>query len=401
MYGLTVLRTLDNSLPRCQLERLQDYIIKAVGKRFIAFWIDTLCIPVAYHLKEYRKLAITMLGETFSKSTATLVLDRELCSIQATRVSNLELCIRIMCGSWMKRLWTLQEAVFTLEKITDNSRLCFQTSDCAVKWDLTLAKFVCLVPGLHQNLEFWSKHDGSIGIPDRKSEITGDTAEVFMGTRIPSLKYLKRASFGGPFFKLATAVQNRLTSKQEDEPICSHLYFNFPSQIFLKIRPFLNAIIFCSEQKPDRPANLQKYPFRWAPESLLSLDTHSSYLSYYSEAEDTRLGICEVGGLHIQNKGFILRVEGLTLLSETAIVDIRTNKRYYLTWLEEASGEGIALLFHSYQLKSSIHWQAAIVRIEERWPHEDGTESYVTFIGHGNLNEVQRHSGYFDARDCD
>ncbi|KIJ34943.1 hypothetical protein M422DRAFT_181525 [Sphaerobolus stellatus SS14] len=241
LQGLTVLRTLDNSLPRCQLERLQDYIIKvfayypqAVGKRFIAFWIDTLCIPVAYHLKEYRKLAITMLGETFSKSTATLVLDRELCSIQATRVSNLELCIRIMCGSWMKRLWTLQEAVFTLEKITDNSRLCFQTSDCAVKWDLTLAKFVCLVPGLHQNLEFWSKHDGSIGIPDRKSEITGDTAEVFMGTRIPSLKYLKGASFGGPFFKPATTVQNRLTSKQEDEPICLVSLLQLPIADILK-----------------------------------------------------------------------------------------------------------------------------------------------------------------------
>ncbi len=121
-----------NSLPRCQILRLKalvdelswskgrtwDNLNKAqLGKfwrrirgRTVAFWLDTLCIPVGSEHQKYRSLAIGLMYQTYVSAQDVLVLDSEL---QKTPIpdDNTETFLRISVSGWMRRLWTLQESV--------------------------------------------------------------------------------------------------------------------------------------------------------------------------------------------------------------------------------------------------------------------------------------------------
>ena len=76
----------------------------------VAFWMDTVCVPVAEEAKAFRKKAIQLLGKTYHEATAVLVLDRELEIVNAASAPFFEVGLRILCSGWVKRLWTLQEA---------------------------------------------------------------------------------------------------------------------------------------------------------------------------------------------------------------------------------------------------------------------------------------------------
>lgn len=115
-----------NALPKCELQRLRDYVNalsqiqdpelkKSSGPSPVAFWMDTLCIPVDASARQYRKKAIQLLGKTFHEANAVLVLDHELTIAECLTTSFLELGTRILCSGWMKRLWTLQEATLASE----------------------------------------------------------------------------------------------------------------------------------------------------------------------------------------------------------------------------------------------------------------------------------------------
>ena len=116
----------ENSLPRCQVSRLNRLCAKVGVKSFLqpAFWIDTLCIPVAPEHKDARKLAIRRMADTYRQSHRVLVVDADLqpCSKQCSRT---ELATRVLCCGWMRRLWTLQEACIA-EKISNAGKLDIQ-----------------------------------------------------------------------------------------------------------------------------------------------------------------------------------------------------------------------------------------------------------------------------------
>ncbi|KAI9804773.1 MAG: hypothetical protein M1825_001141 [Sarcosagium campestre] len=71
------------------------------------FWIDTLCVPL--NPKECRKNAIANMRSIYSRATRVLVLDAELMQ-STTKSSPEEKLSRITCSTWIRRLWTLQEA---------------------------------------------------------------------------------------------------------------------------------------------------------------------------------------------------------------------------------------------------------------------------------------------------
>ena len=107
----------ENALPLCQISRMARLCSElssrhngVMGK--VGFWIDTLCIPVHPDMKDFRKLAIKKLASTYSQASQVLVLDVDLqrCSKFCSKT---ELATRILCSGWMKRLWTLQEAVMS------------------------------------------------------------------------------------------------------------------------------------------------------------------------------------------------------------------------------------------------------------------------------------------------
>ena len=115
-----------NSLPRCQLDRIQHQVNQLWDPAIyiIPFWIDTLCVPLH---KELRDLAIRRMYKTYISAYAVLVLDNSFQYVSG-RVSKAEALIRIVYSTWMTRLWTFQEGRLS-------HRLWFQFKDEALYSD--------------------------------------------------------------------------------------------------------------------------------------------------------------------------------------------------------------------------------------------------------------------------
>lgn len=100
----------DNSLPRCQVERIQQWCDEILPHgspgRSTPFWMDTLCIPRDGPAKT---LAIKSMIEIYSLAKVVLVIDQDLLKIP-THVTDLELAARMYSCGWLRRVWTLQEA---------------------------------------------------------------------------------------------------------------------------------------------------------------------------------------------------------------------------------------------------------------------------------------------------
>ncbi|GAP91721.2 putative het domain protein [Rosellinia necatrix] len=101
--------TTEKGLPTCQLRWLSSLVSKI--QPGAAFWTDGICIPEADHI---RKKAIGMMARTYNEAVAVLVLDSgvQLCSSAQPPD---EKVLRVLTSGWMRRLWTLQEAVLSKE----------------------------------------------------------------------------------------------------------------------------------------------------------------------------------------------------------------------------------------------------------------------------------------------
>lgn len=123
-----------NSLPRCQLSRLQQMVDQlcsrswAEQKRYLSmfgpkklsaegassskargFWMDSLCVPVRD--ENARKKAIRNMRNVYENADAVLVLDSWVQKLDSRSESVIEIAARLYLCSWNRRLWTLQEAV--------------------------------------------------------------------------------------------------------------------------------------------------------------------------------------------------------------------------------------------------------------------------------------------------
>ncbi len=104
-----------NSLPLCQLIILRSRLFRLMERywtaprppRRIAFWIDTLCVPLTP--KVIRKKAIMKMQDVYRKSVAGLVLDAGLMQ-HPCPLDPLEVLVRVQTSDWSRRLWTYQEA---------------------------------------------------------------------------------------------------------------------------------------------------------------------------------------------------------------------------------------------------------------------------------------------------
>jgi hypothetical protein len=134
--------TTGNSLPACQLDRLEgfitelllkedseDYEFTSFGKAATSvkeywnhlkgapcyFWMDTMCIPRGTE-EETRKLrqdAIKRMAETYEGAYRVLVIDKELLNLDLTSRDE-EIIMRVTCSGWMRRMWTLQGMIHVL-----------------------------------------------------------------------------------------------------------------------------------------------------------------------------------------------------------------------------------------------------------------------------------------------
>ena len=110
------------ALPRCQLSRVKGLIDnldpvaldRADDAPEMLLWCDTLCCPVVN--KEAHTMALKQMYRTYDEATVVLVLDRSLISHRAGGMRVDEACLRIATSRWMTRLWTLQEGALPARK---------------------------------------------------------------------------------------------------------------------------------------------------------------------------------------------------------------------------------------------------------------------------------------------
>ena len=269
----------ENALPSCQLHRLTDLCSNcspAVGKR-TAFWIDTLCIPVG--IPSARKVAIRQLSSTFRLASKVLVLDADL-QRTSKRCSRTELATRIMCCGWMRRLWTLQEAVMG-ERQAEARKVKIWFRDGA--------------------LEYNAVGGGSVNSFHNTEDAL---SKLFFS--IPQFMSRDRA-----FNSLMSALRYRTTSKKEDEALCVASILGFDQQQITaiagedtteakmqKMYTFIGHIP--ASTLFNRSRKLGEKGFAWAPASLLG---SGNYLDFF----DGQVAKCDEQGLHVQFAGYIIR----------------------------------------------------------------------------------------------
>lgn len=97
---------------RHQLQRLGTTKDMASKPSELPFWMDTLLVPVGpeKHTKKFRRRAIQQIPQTFKDSTYTIVIDFGLASTDPVESRPAQTAMKIIASSWMRRLWTLQEA---------------------------------------------------------------------------------------------------------------------------------------------------------------------------------------------------------------------------------------------------------------------------------------------------
>jgi hypothetical protein len=267
-----------NALPLCQLVRIQSLVGKSSqdGKaRQPAFWIDTLCIPVDPQFKEYRKIAITRLNDTFRHARQVLVLDADLerCS---KRCSRTELATRILCSAWMRRLWTLCEAVVA-DETTNTSKVDIQFLDGSLEFNAVAGRY------------FMSIYN------------TEDAIKTVFSS-FPQFPSRDRA-----YSMLTRSLLYRTTSKLEDEAICIASILGFkPGDIGIIARAKTaeertQLMYTMMDQIPasvlfNRSKKLTQ-GFRWAPATLIG--GNAEYVS-------AQAGRCDAQGLHARYSGYIV-----------------------------------------------------------------------------------------------
>lgn len=129
----------DNKLPVCQIAAIQEILSQLPHSQDLPldrkwFWIDTLCVPLAYlHRPDTRK-AVARSIESISRCAKwTVVIDADHSLLSSTSDFK-ELFIRMAYSSWSSRLWTFQEAVYA-------RHLIFHLSDQNIELNALMEKY--------------------------------------------------------------------------------------------------------------------------------------------------------------------------------------------------------------------------------------------------------------------
>lgn len=277
----------ENALPSCQVIRLKHLsaALKRSRVRESAFWIDTLCIPVAHEYKMFRKVAIGHLATTFREASHVLVLDADL---QRTPKdgSATELATRVMCSGWIRRLWTLQEAVMSSD-----------TGANAAKVNIQFLRGTMQLNEILQGRSI-------------KARYHADTAIANITNAFPQFRTRDRT-----FNVLVHSLRYRTTSRKEDEAICLASIIGLNQyemsqilneesaearmqKLYTLIAHVPASILFNRFRKL-----IHEGAFRWAPTSLLSIPPSVPSSRGNFGGPSAR---CDARGLHVQFAGLVI-----------------------------------------------------------------------------------------------
>jgi hypothetical protein len=284
-----------NGLPHCQLRRLQNLVgelqdkmtgSKAEEAKASGFWIDTLCIPVGDEYEQARKDAIVGLTRVFQEATAVLVVDAELTDV-SIHVSDLEKEIRMITCDWMRRVWTLQEAL-----VAKRAQLFWQFKEKALNAD-----------------EIWGHGSSPLSDTDwERSPTRISYRQSAFDKRLPLLRYTPDdpEATGLNFLEILYALRYRSLSRAEDEIVCIAPMLGFDRAEVLKtkdleerVHKFLSLwkkvpsyLVFMEGERSSKPGR------GWMPTSFVR-GIHKS-VALRAQPQSTRF---DDSGIYITHPG--------------------------------------------------------------------------------------------------
>ncbi|QDS72190.1 hypothetical protein FKW77_004958 [Venturia effusa] len=354
-----------NSLPRCQLLRIESMaksigenaLVYTVSKAYdtaahkhgtVAFWFDTLCIPVQPKYQHLRDFSIQKMQEIYLAAGGVLVLDPDLQRLSST-ARNVEVLSRVMTSGWRSRLWTFQEGMLAHELLIPGKVSCFTLNG---EEDLSLGPGTIAYGIIEQLLmsTLWWKYSYLIWNIATKFDIVRDPLSA---TRV-----------------LLKAVAHRRTTRPGDEAICIatflgldpttllHATIQHRMPILIKLLRTIPAHILFTWGR-----RLENLGFRWAPTTFLSpfglhdADQVSLPLSYAPDRDDpkTRVPmptpILRPSGLSVFFPALQVRASSIATQAIPEVFSIHTSNADggTTTWLVEARDTG-----------SGIPWSAVI-----------------------------------------
>ena len=293
------------ALPKCQLSRLKKLIdnldFEYLDMSFVLnrpwdapemlLWCDTLCCPVVS--REGHSMALRQMYRTYDEASVVLVLDRSLISHRVGGMRIDEACVRIAASRWMTRLWTLQEGALPATK----HRLWFQFTQTALPF-VTL--YHHLVKVMHMDIRRRGVADSVIArfhtfatLIDKSSENQGAQMKdimkglLYRSVTVPSDEPLIIATL------LALDLSPILASEPAERMIVLwRIIGTSPSGIN-------KHILFHMGPK------MYKRGLRWAPQSLLSVDSQFT-VPTPNEQEDR--GFLATNGLVVELAGIRISI---------------------------------------------------------------------------------------------
>ncbi|KAI9821923.1 MAG: hypothetical protein M1827_002505 [Pycnora praestabilis] len=208
------------------------------------FWMDTLCVPLSP--AERRKDAIKSMRSIYSRAIRVLVLDAEL--MRSPMASNSEEKLtRMTCSTWIRRLWTLQEAALA-------RTVLYQFAEESV--------IILDDPPTAQVYERF--YDNEIGYYSHLFDFSW-WKQASVSTELQRI------------IKVWQALKSRSTSKEADEPFCVATLLDMDLGEFLKVSDTERtkklwsmhtqlpaAVLFLPGEK------LPEENYGWAPASVLN-----------------------------------------------------------------------------------------------------------------------------------
>ena len=301
--------TTEGGLPTCQIQGLSKKVKQIPSSDTGAFWMDSLCVP---EKRELRKRAIGLMAKTYRDASATLVLDSGIrhCSVSAPLEEKL---LSILSCGWMRRLWTLQEALLA-------RCLMFAFADglkniddlIPVGEDLT----DCLLTDLCNEIFRLTKYQRSLRM---------DSGEFGIGDIVRSLEW-------------------RTTSRAEDETLAiaglanvdARELINLPPPermraFLLRVEKFPRNVIFMIMPKLKVPG------FFWAPQTLMQKGASFIAISGKYDA------ICTPNGLLAEYTAVFFGPKSVRNTVQWFLFDTSKNC-YYKAWVPIPDNPGSEFL---------------------------------------------------------
>jgi hypothetical protein len=310
----------DNSLPYCQLAKLQtfvddlctNYLPSKYTHSAPGFWMDTLCCTVGTtdEDKAYKKKSIQSMREIYGESVAVLIVDPWLQSIPST-ASVSEICYRIYASGWSRRLWTHQEGFLAREvyyQFKDKPLKLPDVDELAAEYQKKMASqgFPISFPlQASGKTSFYYTTVKTIVNGIREGRIPQDNKWIVYGHLAESLGYRSTTNIDDELLCVASVIGSSIKeyAKLEDENSRQHTAELRMKAFLEEIGRFRQGIIFNNYKRLTIPG------FRWAPASLLG--HRSSGLGDLDDSKDSKIedySQLNLNDIHVEVSALNLKV---------------------------------------------------------------------------------------------